>query len=63
MFKFKCLIVYTILIMISAFEKIEAKYDELFFDLSIKDIDGNIIEFNEYRNKIILISQIKIIKF
>ena len=47
MFKFKCLIVYTILIMISAFEKIEAKYDELFFDLSIKDIDGNIIEFNE----------------
>tara|TARA_B100001175_G_C19144448_1_gene465246 strand:+ start:103 stop:618 length:516 start_codon:yes stop_codon:yes gene_type:complete len=41
--------------MISAFEKIEAKYDELFFDLSIKDIDGNIIEFNEYKNKIILI--------
>ena len=55
MFKKYCLIVYTILIMISFFGKTEAKYDKLFFDLSIKSINGEVLNLNKYRNKVILI--------
>ena len=32
-----------------------AKYEKLFFDLNIKDIDGKIVNFSEYKNKTILI--------
>tara|TARA_B110000967_G_C18796749_1_gene516176 strand:- start:448 stop:960 length:513 start_codon:yes stop_codon:yes gene_type:complete len=41
--------------MFSLFSKTEAKYQKLFFDLSIKDISGNELSFNEYRNKTILL--------
>ena len=48
-------LVYTVIIMFSLFSKTEAKYQKLFFDLSIKDISGNELSFNEYRNKTILL--------
>ena len=41
--------------MISFFGKTEAKYDKLFFDLSIKSINGEVLNLNKYRNKVILI--------
>ena len=43
------------LIMISFFEKVEAKYEKLFFDLTIKNIDNSIIKLNEFRGKIVLV--------
>ena len=48
------LIVYIILIMFSLTEKIEAKYEKLFFNLNIKDIDGNELNMSEYKDKTIL---------
>ena len=43
------------LIMFSFSEKVEAKYDKLFFDLSIKSIDNEIINLSEYRGKAVLL--------
>ena len=42
-------------IMISFFEKVEANYEKIFFDLSIKGINGKELNFNDYKNKIILL--------
>ena len=55
MFKKYYLIVYTVLIMISFFGKTEAKYDKLFFDLNIKSINGEVLNLDKYKNKVILI--------
>ena len=55
MFKKYYLIVYTILIMFSFFEKVESKYDKLFFDLKIKSISGEELDLNKYRNKTVLL--------
>ena len=55
MVKKNSLIVYIILIMFSFFEKVEAKYEQIFFDLSIKGITGEKINFNQYKNKTILL--------
>ena len=41
--------------MFSFTEKVEAKYDKLFFDLSIKNIDSKIINLSKYRGKTILL--------
>ena len=41
--------------MFSFFEKVEAKYEQIFFDLSIKGITGEKINFNQYKNKTILL--------
>jgi len=41
--------------MISLLGKAESKYDKLFFDLNIKSIDGEILNLNKYKNKIILL--------
>ncbi len=41
--------------MFSFMEKVEAKYDKLFFDLSIKSIDKGLINLSEYRGKIVLL--------
>ena len=43
------------IIMFSFFEKAEANYDKLFFDLRIKDINKNELDFNKFKGKIILI--------
>ena len=41
--------------MISFFGKIEAKYEKLFFDLSIKNINNEILNLSEYKGKTVLL--------
>ena len=41
--------------MISILQKAEAKYNKLFFDLSIKSINGEMLNLTEFKNKVILI--------
>ena len=43
------------LFMFSFFEKVEAKYEKLFFDLKIKDINNTVINLNEFRGKTVLL--------
>ena len=42
-------------IMISFFQKVDAKYDKLFFDFQIKDINNDIINLNNFKGKTILL--------
>ena len=51
MFYRKYLLILIGLIMFSFIEKVEAKYDKLFFDLSIKNIDNKVIDLIKYRGK------------
>jgi glutathione peroxidase len=39
----------------SLFDKVNADYDKIFFDLSINSINGDKIDFKKYKNKTILI--------
>ena len=55
MFYKNYLLIITSLIMISFFGKIEAKYEKLFFDLSIKDINNEILNLSEFKGKTILL--------
>ena len=55
MFYRNYLLILISLIMFSFMEKVEAKYDKLFFDLSIKSIDNDLINLSEYKGKIILL--------
>ena len=41
--------------MLSFFQKVDAKYEELFFDLSIKSIDNETINLSELKGKTILL--------
>jgi glutathione peroxidase len=41
--------------MFSFFEKVDAKYEKLFFDLNIKNIDGKELDLNQLRGKSVLI--------
>ena len=34
---------------------VNANYDKIFYDFNIKSISGETIDFNEYKNKVILI--------
>ena len=43
------------LFMFSFFEKADAKYEKLFFDLKIKDINNTVIDLNQFRGKTILL--------
>ena len=47
--------IYLILIMLSFFNKAEAKYEKLFFQLSIDNIDGSELDLNQFKNKTILL--------
>jgi len=49
------LIILIITIMFSFFEKVNAEYEKIFFDLKINDINGENIDFNNYKNKTILL--------
>jgi len=49
------LIAYIIIIMFSLFGKVEAKYEKLFFDLSIKSINGEELNLKQFKGKTILI--------
>ena len=55
MFYNKYLFILISLIMFSFSEKVEAKYEKLFFDLSIKSIDSKIIDLSKYRGKTVLL--------
>ena len=41
--------------MFSFFEKVDSKYEKLFFDLNIKNINGENIDFNLYQDKVVLL--------
>ena len=43
------------LIMFSFFQKVDAKYEKLFFDMSIKSIDNEVINLSKFNNKTILL--------
>ena len=55
MFIKKSLIVYITIIMFSLFGKAEAKYEKLFFDLNIKNINGEELNLKQYRDKTVLL--------
>ena len=41
--------------MFSLFGKVSAKYEKIFFDLDIKSINGEVINFDKYKGKTILV--------
>ena len=43
------------LIMFSFFGKTEAKYEKIFYDLSIKDINNDVLNLSEFKGKTVLI--------
>ena len=43
------------IIMFSFTEKVEAKYDKLFFELTIKSINNKLINLSDYRGKTVLL--------
>jgi glutathione peroxidase len=49
------LLILTCLIMFSFFEKADAKYEKLFFDLSIKNIDNEIMNLSKFKGKTVLL--------
>ena len=49
------LLILTSLIMFSFFEKVEAKYEKLFFDLSIEGLNNKPINLSEFKGKTILL--------
>jgi glutathione peroxidase len=49
------LLILTCLIMFSFFEKADAKYEKLFFDLSIKNIDNKIMNLSKFKGKTVLL--------
>ena len=49
------LIILISIIMFSFFEKTEAKYEKLFYDLNIKNIDGEVLNLNQFKGKTILL--------
>ena len=55
MFSKKICLVYIIIIMFSLINKTIAKYEKIFFDLNIKDIQGKMINFSKYKDKTILL--------
>ena len=55
MFYKNYLLIITSLIMISFFEKTDAKYEKLFFDLSIKGINNEVINLSEFKGKTVLL--------
>jgi len=55
MFYKNYLLILTSIIMFSFFEKVDAKYEKLFFDLNIKSINNKIIDLNSFSGKTILL--------
>ena len=44
-----------IIIMFSFFQNVNAKYEKLFFDLNIKNINGENLNLDKFKGKVILI--------
>ena len=55
MFNKHYFIILILTIMISFFEKVEAKYEKKFFDLNITSIDGQKLNLNQFKGKTLLI--------
>ena len=55
MFYRKYLLILIGLVMFSFLDKVEAKYDKLFFDLNIKNIDNKILDLSDYKGKTVLL--------
>ena len=55
MFYKNYLLIITCLIMFSFFEKADAKYKKLFFDLSINSINKEVINLKEFKGKTVLL--------
>ena len=51
----KYLLILISLIMFSLFEKVDAKYEKLFFDLNIKSLNGETIKLSKFKGKTILL--------
>ena len=51
----KYLLILISLIMFSFLEKVEAKYEKLFFDLTIKDINKEVLNLSEFKGKTVLL--------
>ena len=49
------LLILTSLIMLSFFEKVEANYEKLFFDLNIKGLNNETINLSEFKGKAVLL--------
>jgi glutathione peroxidase len=49
------LLILTCLFMFSFFEKVDAKYEKLFFDLTIESINGENINLSDFKGKTILL--------
>ena len=49
------LLILTCLFMFSFFEKVDAKYEKLFYDLSIESINGENINLSDFKGKTILL--------
>ena len=55
MFYKNYLLILTSIIMFSFFEKADAKYERLFFDLNIKSIKNEVIDLNNFNGKTVLL--------
>ena len=55
MFYKNCLLILISLIMFSFFEKVDAQYEKVFFDLNIKNINNEIINLSEFKGKTVLL--------
>ena len=55
MFNKNKFLIYIAIIMISFFNKLDAKYEKLFFELNIKGIDGKELDLNQFKGKTILL--------
>ena len=55
MIKKNYLLILIFTIMFSFFEKVDAKYEKLFFDITIKSIDGEQLDLNNFKGKTVLL--------
>ena len=49
------LLILLIISMFTFFEKVDAKYEKLFFDHTIKNINNETVDLNQYKGKTILL--------
>ena len=55
MIKKNYLLILIFTIMFSFFEKVDAKYEKLFFDITIKSINGEQLDLNNFKGKTVLL--------
>jgi len=55
MYNSKYFIIILTILMFSFFNKVDAKYEKIFFDHTIKNINNEVIDLNQYKGKTILL--------